>query len=575
MSVKVSAINGAVAPIARQFRKRPWFSALFTLVCALGLATLVYPESADITGTLGVSLGHATAGTVIIRGARRLEGRESLAWRWLGVGLITASVGVLVMAVLTVAGADLPAFGPLDSFFLVSYGLVLVGVVALPHAAGRWWVRARALVDGLVGAISVATLTWVFFLSGYLQRLSDVPVGQRVFAAAYPILDVAILIALLMLSIRRSTYWFDRRLLLISLALIFQTTADFLFAVNGVGELFEETRPTYALFIAAGLSLLAAASIVHKRPVPREFADRPAGRASLIAPYGAATVMVAVLTWHAVRLDPTHVPLLTLSAVAVVLLTYSRQAVSIRQNREQGDVDRQDLVSSISHELRTPLTSMFGMLELLRAGQIELTESEKKEFLDTAAYQARHMARIVSDLIILARDQDDTFHVAPAPCRLDQLIRDAVDKIEGGEVVEMSASPITVMVDPERFQQAIANLVGNAVNYGGGRVLVNVLSGDNLVVEVHDDGPAVPTKYELVVWNRFERGPRRLDSRVPGSGNGLAIVSKVARAHGGIAGYRRSEALGGACFFVSIPLLPVVAEIARIGDDPGPLFIAV
>jgi two-component system sensor histidine kinase BaeS len=285
--------------------------------------------------------------------------------------------------------------------------------------------------------------------------------------------------------------------------------------------------------------------------------------------------MVAALSSHAFRLDPTHVPLLTLSTVAVVVLTFSRQAVSIRENREQGGVDRQNLVSSISHELRTPLTSMFGMLELVRAGEIELTDSERKEFLDTAANQARHMGRIVSDLIILARDQDDTIHVAPAPCQLDQLIRDAVGKIEGGEVVEMTASLMTVTVDPERFQQAIANLVGNAVKYGGGRVLVKVVSGENLVVEVHDDGPAVPTKYELVIWNRFERGPRKLDSRVPGSGNGLAIVAKVAQAHGGSAGYRRSEALGGACFFVSIPLLPTLAEIARIGADPGPLFIAV
>jgi signal transduction histidine kinase len=574
MSVKVAEINRVAALIARQFRKRPWFSALFTLVGALGLSTLVYPASSETTGILGVILGYAAAGAVIVRGARRLEGRESLAWRWMGVGMIVASVGVLVMSVLTIAGAELPAFGPLDSFFLVSYGLVLLGILALPHAEGRWSVRARALVDGLVGAVSVATLTWVFFLSGYLQRLSDVPVGQRIFAAAYPILDVAILIGLLMLSIRRSTYWFDRRLLLISLAVIFQATADFLFAIDGVGALFEETRPTYVLFIAAGLSLLAAASIVHKRPVPREFADRPAGRAALIAPYGAATVMVAALTWHAF-LDPTHVLLLILSTLAVVVLTFSRQAVSIRENREQGDVDRQNLVSSISHELRTPLTSMFGMLELLRAGEIELTDSERKEFLDTAANQARHMARIVSDLIVLARDQHDTIYVAPAPCQLDQLIRDAVGRVEGGEMVEISASPMTVTVDPERFQQAIVNLVGNAVKYGGGRVLVKVVSGENLVVEVHDDGPAVPTKYELVIWNRFERGPRRLDSRVPGSGNGLAIVAKVAQAHGGAAGYRPSEALGGACFFVSIPLPPTMAEIGRIGADPGPLVIAV
>jgi signal transduction histidine kinase len=574
MTVKVSEINKALALVFRQFRKRPWFSTLFALVCALAVATLVHPDSADISGTLGVILGHAAAGTVIVQGARRLDGRERLAWRWLGVGLIVASGGVLVMTVLTVAGADLPAFGPLDSFFLVSYGLVLLGILALPHAEGRWSVRARVLIDGLVGAVSVATLTWVFFLSGYLQRLSDSPVGQRMIAAAYPMLDVAILIGLLMLSIRRSTYWFDRRLLLISLAMIFQTTADLLFAVNSVGELFEASPPSYVLFIAASLSVLAAASIVHRRPVPREFADRPAGRISLIAPYGAAIVMIAALTWHAFR-DPTHVPLLILSTVVVVVLTFSRQAVAIRENREQGDLDRQNLVSSVSHELRTPLTSMFGMLELLRAGEIELTDSERKEFLDTAANQARHMARIVSDLIILARDRHGTIYVAPAPCQLDQLIRGAVGKVEGSEVVEISASPMTVTVDSERFQQAIANLVGNAVKYGDGRVLVKVVSGENLVVEVHDDGPAVPTKYELVIWNRFERGPRRLDSTVPGSGNGLAIVAKVAEAHGGVAGYRRSEALGGACFFVSIPVLPTVAGIARIGAVPKPLVVAV
>jgi signal transduction histidine kinase len=575
MSVKLVYTRRALTPIARQFRKRPLISALLVTLVASGLATMLIPTTADLTGTLGVILGMSGAGVVAARGAGRLEGRERVAWRGVGVSLLIGSVGVFSVAIASSTGADVPAFGPLDSFFLVSYALMFLSILALPHAEGRWPVRVRALVDGLVGAVSLATLAWVGFLAGYLDRLAAAPPGQRVIAMAYPILDVALLIALLMLSIRRSTYWLDRRLLLLSAALIFQTAGDLLFAATGVGELFEEARPFYPLYIAAGICLLAAASNVHKRPAPREMADRPARRLTLVAPYGAATMMLAALVWFAFDPDHTHVPLLALATVAVVVLTFARQAVSIRENRDRVDAERQDLVSSISHELRTPLTSMFGMLELVRAGEIELTESERNEFLETATDQARHMARIVSDLILLARDQDDTIYVAPARCRLDRLVEAAVRGVEGGQVVEADVPPLTVTVDITRFDQAIANLVGNAIKYGGGRVIVTAVADENITIEVHDDGAGVQTKYELVIWNRFERGPRRLDSRVPGSGNGLAIVAKVVKAHGGVAGYRRSEILGGACFFISIPPTLDLAAVSRIGTDPTPLVIAV
>jgi signal transduction histidine kinase len=575
MTVKLVDTRQALMPVARQCRKRPWISALLVILVACGLATLLFPATADLTGTLGVTLGMSGAGVVAVRGAGRLEGRERVAWRGVGVSLLIASLGVVVVVLASSIGADVPAFGPLDSFFLASYALILFSILALPHAEGRWPVRVRALVDGLVGAVSLATLAWVGFLAGYLDHLAAAPPGQRVIAMAYPILDVALLIGLLMLSIRRSTYWLDLRLLLFSAALIFQTAGDLLFAATGVGELFEEARPFYPLYIATGICLLASASIVHKRPAPREVADRPARRLALIAPYGAASLMLAALIWFAFDPEQTHVPLLALATVTVVVLTFARQAVSIRENRDRVDTERQDLVSSISHELRTPLTAMFGMLELVRGGEVELTDSERREFLETATDQARHIARIVSDLILLAREHDDTIYVALAPRRLDRLVREAVSSVEGGQVVEFDVLPLTVTVDSTRFDQAIANLVGNAVKYGGGRVVVTADAGENLTIEVHDDGPGIPTKYELVIWNRFDRGPRRLDSRVPGSGNGLAIVAKVARAHGGTAGYRRSEILGGACFFISVPLAPDLGQVVEIGPDPAELVIAV
>jgi K+-sensing histidine kinase KdpD len=77
--------------------------------------------------------------------------------------------------------------------------------------------------------------------------------------------------------------------------------------------------------------------------------------------------------------------------------------------------------------------------------------------------------------------------------------------------------------------------------------------GDDLVLEVHDDGPGVPKRYEILIWDRFERGAHRYNAAIPGSGIGLALVSMLVRAHDGTVGYRRSERLGGACFSVVLP----------------------
>ncbi|HEX5696400.1 MAG TPA: HAMP domain-containing sensor histidine kinase [Acidimicrobiia bacterium] len=571
-SPQTSTRLGSIVTYART---RPLVSLLFVVLIGCGVASLAMPASAEVTGTIGVFLGTSASGIVFIRGSRKLLGRERLPWFGVGLALVSGALGVLVIAILSSSGADLPAFGPLDTFFFVSYVLIFVSIVALPHTAGRWSVRALAMVDGLVGAVALATIAWVWFLSGYLDLLASAPPGQRVIAMAYPILDVAVLISVLLLSVRRSNYWFDPRLLLLSIGLVFQVMADLTFASTGVGELFAEAKPIFALYIAAGIFLLAAASIVHLRPKPREFADRPTRWATLIAPYGAASAMVGALLWNSFHPDTGQVPLLVVATVTVVVLTFVRQAISIREYRYQGDEDRQNLVSSISHELRTPLTSMYGMLELLREGRVILSDDEKQEFLDTATGQARHMGRVVSDLILLARDRDDTIRVVPTPSQLDRLVREAVDRVDGSDIVDVQVPALMVDVDRDRLGHAISRLVDNAVKYGGGYVLVTVTKGSDITIEIHDNGPGVPTKYELVIWNRFERGPRKLDSRVPGSGNGLAIVAKVAKAHGGRAGYRRSEILDGACFFIVIPETRAPAPATAIHADAAHLVVAV
>ena len=72
-------------------------------------------------------------------------------------------------------------------------------------------------------------------------------------------------------------------------------------------------------------------------------------------------------------------------------------------------------------------------------------------------------------------------------------------------------------------------------------------------MEVQDNGPGIPKKYAVTIWDRFERGAHTYLSRVQGSGLGLAIARQLVNAHGGHTGHRSSDRLGGACFWLSIP----------------------
>jgi two-component system sensor histidine kinase AdeS len=108
-------------------------------------------------------------------------------------------------------------------------------------------------------------------------------------------------------------------------------------------------------------------------------------------------------------------------------------------------------------------------------------------------------------------------------------------------------------VDANRLQQILVNLLSNARRYGGDECLVVArLHQSRLTLEVHDSGSGVPKKYELTIWDRFERGPNRYNAIEPGSGIGLSMVQSIATAHGGRALYRTSERLGGACFVVEL-----------------------
>lgn len=530
--------------------------AIIAVVAVAALVTAVWPETGDGLGFPLMLVGYLTAAGLFIRGSASYEGRERLAWRLIATSFLMGAAGIFAFGIAVLLGSELPAFGPLDVFFIVAYITTLAGLWILPHLQGGSVRRMRVFIDGLVGSVSLAVVAWEWFLRDILDRVQDLPTFEVVIGSAYPLIDVATLVVVTVVTLRRSTLRFDPRVLLLGAGFVAQAVADLMYLDRGLGQAFADADPVYPLFLLATMAFLAAGLSLGSRPPAREYAERRTPWWSMLAPYGAAIALVGMLVQRmfAETRDSQTIEVFV-GAVIVVVLIIIRQALAIRETRELVEQQRSALVSSISHELRTPLTAMVGFLDILSDPDQHIEPEVRGEMLGIVNQQATYMAGIVSDLVMLNRAEPD-LHLKQKVVDVEAIVGSAVSSldIDVGPGVSVEVEPgLTGFFDPHRVQQILVNLLTNAARYGGpDRLVVAKRDGNDVILEVHDNGSGVPKRYEVIIWDRFERGSHRYNAGVPGSGIGLAIVAMLTRAHQGTVGYRRSERLGGACFSVTL-----------------------
>jgi signal transduction histidine kinase len=550
-------------------RGRRWLLPLSTiLILSAGvLSILVAPDSTEYVGFFGLLLGLGMAIGLFVSRSRGLESKERKAWLWVAGALASLMTGVLAVGSMAVIDFPLPTFGPLDAFFLAGYAAMIYALYRLMRldSGGQEWMLT--LVDALVGSIALVALAWTFVFHDLMEKMASAPWWEAAIAIIYPIGDVLVVVALLILVLRRSHYHLDLRLMFLGVGAGFQVLADFVFLNRGIGQDFTTAEPAWGVNIAATIFLVLAASIVDWVPRKREFPEAPTPIWALMWPYLLAALLMGVHFQTYRSLTPGEDEILLLDAViAVLVVILMRQVYVIYRDRNRVDRKRAELVASVSHELRTPLTAIVGFLTLLDDHPDEFPVDAKQEMISDAAGQARHMSRLVSDLLMLAKGDMSQLSLeveeVSAMSVVNSVLR-ATDPAEKKIDHELDAEVI-VRVDPDRMKQALGNLINNAVRYGGDHCLVVAkVDGRDLIFEIHDDGSGVPTRFEAMIWQHFERGAHRLDATTPGLGIGLSIVQAVAESHGGRADYRTSERLGGACFSLTIPGCVVAEEPVR------------
>jgi two-component system OmpR family sensor kinase/two-component system sensor histidine kinase BaeS len=206
---------------------------------------------------------------------------------------------------------------------------------------------------------------------------------------------------------------------------------------------------------------------------------------------------------------------------------------------ERSDTQRRNLFADIAHELRTPITILRGRLEGILDGVYPPDEAH----IAPALEETYLLERLVEDLRLLALAEANQLRFELKPVRLSELTETTLglfsaQAAEKNINLQLEAAPDLpeVMVDPQRFQQVIGNLIDNALRYApeDSSINLSIKHLENIIeLTVGDRGPGIPEDELAHVFNRFWRGEKSRARSTGGAGLGLSIARQLVEAQGG------------------------------------------
>jgi two-component system, OmpR family, phosphate regulon sensor histidine kinase PhoR len=203
---------------------------------------------------------------------------------------------------------------------------------------------------------------------------------------------------------------------------------------------------------------------------------------------------------------------------------------------------RKDFVANVSHELKTPLTSIKGFVEALQDGAINNTQ-QASHFLSIISQHTERMNKIISDLLQLSLIESEEFQLKIESFAIKEVIEGVVSMLKSSAEkksqnieIKLYSEEQGVLADKHRINQALTNLVDNAIRYTPEKGTIKIQTedkGDLIEIAVMDNGIGIPSKDLPRIFERFYTVDKSRSRESGGTGLGLSIVRHIIEAHNG------------------------------------------
>src|SRR5687768_1277256 len=232
--------------------------------------------------------------------------------------------------------------------------------------------------------------------------------------------------------------------------------------------------------------------------------------------------------------------------IARVAAAFNRMASELEARDaalRTSDALRRQMMADVSHELKTPLTAMRGYIETLRMPEVAIDAERRDRYFDTIDRETRRLERIVKDLLDLARYEHGAVVLQRRLFDIGRLFENVAGRHEreahkrSVEIrIHVDPQADQIVGDPDRIEQAIENLVGNALRHTpeGGTIMLRATQTDGVAtLSISDSGAGIAHEHLPHVFERFYKVDASRAAESTGSGLGLSITKAIIERHGG------------------------------------------
>jgi signal transduction histidine kinase/HPt (histidine-containing phosphotransfer) domain-containing protein/ActR/RegA family two-component response regulator len=249
-----------------------------------------------------------------------------------------------------------------------------------------------------------------------------------------------------------------------------------------------------------------------------------------------------------------------------------------KEKAEAANQAKSDFLANMSHDIRTPMNAILGFTELLRRGYGK-NEADARKHLETIYSSGKHLLDLINDILDLSKVEAGALDVEQIACAPHLLVREVITVLgvrarEKGLYLDFGADgplPATIQTDPTYLRRIVTNLVGNALKFterGGVRVTLRLIDNagrPQLRIDVTDTGIGIPPERLDSMFDPFTQADSSVTRRFGGTGLGLTISRRFARAMGG--DIVASSVPGrGSTFTVTVDT-GALAGVAMLGPD--------